>query len=218
MVGIEPVVRPGVFLSGRYLYNGRDLYRAVQCIVDLFPSIFKVYLPIHTVPMLLFRFRKLRLKDFVAAGLNTLRSTTFLSSFVAVFAYVLAKLRNMRQKDVTADAVFAGAICAIAVEIEKPARRTELAVYCVPRTLEILYALAGLPYLRLGDHLIFVVALALLMGVYHGSNKAAVKRTYASILDGIFGFNYSTNPPREQGAEKNRMSKSGAGGHGHDDE
>ncbi|KAF0852685.1 mitochondrial transmembrane protein TMEM135_A [Andalucia godoyi] len=185
------VISPGVFIDNKRIYGGRDLYRSLQVFVDVFPEMLKLYAPIHFVPTLLFRFRKLSPKGLLHCLKATIRSASFLSTFVSLFCYVLCKIRGLRNKDDQWQALIAGFLCAQSVEIERASRRSELAVYCIPRFLELVYRFLRLPVVPGYSILIFAMGLAVIMTLFHNADPDAIKSTYASVLKWVFGFDYS---------------------------
>jgi hypothetical protein len=109
-------------------------------------------------------------------------------------------------------------MCATSVEIERASRRTELAVYCIPRALETLWKFAEFPYMRGGNTIIFAGAIGIVMAVFHGLDKTAVKSTYASVLRFLFDFDYTTagltQPPNEIPSKKKSKDRVGEHDHG----
>jgi len=120
-----------------------------------------IYLPVHILPMLMFNLRNLR-KDptptLIKTLLGALRSATFLSTFVASIWYAVCLTRtrigpklfpnlpnhNMLDNKV---ALIGCLVCGISILIESKRRRSEMALYVLPRAL---YAFLDEIYLSRG--------------------------------------------------------------------
>ncbi|CAH9090688.1 unnamed protein product [Cuscuta epithymum] len=107
-----------------------------------FRKTFPLYFSLTFVPFVV-----LRLQKFMAAPVRTcwlaltgaVRSTTFLSSFVGLFQAVICLHRKIATKDHKLVYWVAGAASGLSVLLEKKARRSELALYVLPRAGESLW-------------------------------------------------------------------------------
>ncbi|KAK6926252.1 hypothetical protein RJ641_007971, partial [Dillenia turbinata] len=101
-----------------------------------FKKTFPLYFSLTFVPFVV-----LHLQKFMDSPLRTcwhafkgaIRSTTFLSAFVAIFQGVICLHRKVASTDHKLVYWVAGAVSALSILIEKKARRGELALYVLPR-------------------------------------------------------------------------------------
>ncbi|XP_031106942.1 uncharacterized protein LOC116011679 [Ipomoea triloba] len=107
-----------------------------------FRKTFPLYFSLTFVPFVV-----LRLQKFMAAPVRTcwhaltgaVRSTTFLSAFVGIFQAVICLHRKVATKDHKLVYWVAGGASGLSVLLEKKARRSELALYVLPRAGESLW-------------------------------------------------------------------------------
>mgnify|MGYP006889564863 CR=1 FL=1 len=90
--------------------------------------------------------------------------------FVAVFRYLTCFLKNKRGKMDRWNVIISCFVCAFSILFEHTSRRSELAMYLVPRAMESFWNLqvkhgrvANLP---LGEELVFALSMAFLMYCY----------------------------------------------------
>ena len=75
------------------------------------------------------------IKTLLKMSLSVSRSTAFLATFCALFMGAICAHRRTPLPDSTATYFVAGLLCSSAIMIEQPQRRTELALYVLPRAL-----------------------------------------------------------------------------------
>jgi len=158
------------------LLHPQQPYCSLQ-FVDVFLSCFKKILPLYAtltclplIGMDIGKFLKAPLSKLWVFALSTIRSTTFLSSFVAIYMSTICLHRKMVNTDHRFIYWLAGLLASTSILIEKKSRRFELALYALPRGLDSLYTLlcdrkwlASLPY---GDVLLFCLSMASIMYYY----------------------------------------------------
>jgi hypothetical protein len=88
------------------------------------------------------------IRTFWNAFKSASRSTCFLSAFVGIYQGVICLQRNIVSKDHKLVYFFAGACAALSALIEKKSRRTELALYTLPRAADSLW------YILVNRHLL----------------------------------------------------------------
>ncbi|KAK4740667.1 hypothetical protein SAY87_024255 [Trapa incisa] len=116
-----------------------------------FRKTFPLYFSLTFVPFVV-----LHLQKFMDAPARTLwlavkgavRSTSFLSAFVGLFQAVICLHRKVASKDHKLVYWIAGGIAALSVLIEKKSRRSELALYVLPRAGDSLW------YILINRHLL----------------------------------------------------------------
>lgn len=116
-----------------------------------FKKTFPLYFSLTFVPFVV-----LHLQKFTAAPFRTfwfavkgaVRSTAFLSAFVGIFQAVICLHRKVASRDHKLVYWIAGGISALSVLLEKKARRGELALYVLPRSVDSLW------YILVNRHLL----------------------------------------------------------------
>ena len=102
--------------------------------------------------------------------INIIRSSMFMAVFVAVFRFMMCHSKNYRQKMDRWNVVISCLTCSIAILFEPASRRSEIAMYLVPRALESLWKLqvisGRVKNLKYGEELVFALSMALLMFCY----------------------------------------------------
>jgi len=145
--------------------------------LDVFLNSFKKILPLYAtltflpaIGMAPTKFFKAPFSKLVSLAQSTLRSTTFLSTFVSVYMSIICLQRKIVNTDHRFIYWIAGIICSLSILIEKKSRRSELALYALPRGIDSLYTLlcdrkwlASLPH---GDLILFCLSMAGIMYYY----------------------------------------------------
>ena len=129
------------------------------------------------------------LKNFLK---NVVRSSLFLATFVAVFRFMLCHTKNLRHKVDRWNIIISSVTCSFTILFEPASRRSEIALYLVPRMLEALWAQnvqAGrISSIKYGEELVFSLSLALLMFCYQNLPEM-IKPSYYSLFRKFFGEN-----------------------------
>lgn len=154
-----------------------------------------VYATVHLVPLLLFRARSL-----VKAPLSTLGkvgsaiffSTSFITSFQFIFWSVFCSSRNLLQRDVRLTTVLAGLAAGLSVLWEKKSRRSELALFTLPRAIDCAWKILvkrglarNVPHAELA---IFAAAMGTILAFYQ-RDAAIIKPHYLGAMKRYFGAN-----------------------------
>ena len=71
---------------------------------------------------------------------NVIRSSLFLASFVAIFRFMTCHTKNLRGKVDRWNIIISSVVCAMSVFFEPASRRSEIAMYLVPRAMESFWA------------------------------------------------------------------------------
>ena len=153
----------------------------------------KVYIPIHLAPVLLFKRRLLWrhpvkvIKNFLK---NLLNSTAMMAMYVGMLYYCHCKIKNYRQKTDKYNQMLSGAVSWVMLFIESYNRRTEIALYMIPRMFE-----SGLSFLEYfgyiksppnAEVLAFAVGLSVLMYFYQNESKN-IRQTYRTLFQKYWG-------------------------------
>ena len=102
----------------------------------------KVYLPVHLLPLLLFRWRQLLAAPAPTLARSSralLGSVLFLSSYQFVVKSVMCALRNSARADIWWHPCSAGLLTGLTTLLENPKRVTELGLYCAAHSLRACY-------------------------------------------------------------------------------
>ena len=159
----------------------------------VFNLAYKFYIPIHILPALIFKRRKLTkepIKILRAAAKNILKSTLFISCYVSFYWYFICKIKNYRKKTDKWNIILAASLCCFSVLWEPSNRRSEMALYMFPRFLEsaMLY-LVDRGYVKpipKGEVVAFAIALSFIMYCYQNEEKN-IKPSYHSLFKKFFG-------------------------------
>ena len=115
-----------------------------------------------------------------------------MSVYVAIFRYMTCVMKNYRGKIDRWNVMIPGFFCSFAILFEPAYRRTELALYLIPRFLEAVWMfLEKRDLVKVVKHwevVVFSLAMGILMYCYQNEEKA-IKPTYLSIFKSIWGEN-----------------------------
>ena len=123
---------------------------------------------------------------------NIIKSSLFLAVFVSAFRFMMCFTKNTRQKIDRWNVIISSFVCAFAILFEPASRRSEIAMYLVPRALESLWTMQlrngrvrNIPF---GEELVFAVSMAVLMYCYQ-NKPHVIKPSYLSLFKQFFGEN-----------------------------
>jgi len=161
-----------------------------------FKNSFHVYLPVHLLPLLLFRWRTI-LKDPVHTLTHTVSaiamSTSFITSFQAIFWFVLCHSRHLTGYDNRFNTFLAGFASGLSILWEKPSRRPELALFTLARAFDVswnmlLAAKWGIKPIEHGEVFLFSIVMGLIMMFYQHIPET-FKPTYLKLVQRLMGHN-----------------------------
>lgn len=119
------------------------------------------------------------------SGRIVLRSSLFWAFYVALFRYMICFFKNTRHRIDRWNVVMAALISTFAIFFEPSYRRTELAIYLIPRFLEGLWTLLQkkgyVKSVEYGEVLIFSIAMGIIMYCFH-YEEGNIKSTYLSVF------------------------------------
>lgn len=166
----------------------------------------KVYAPVHLVPLLVFRYRKLLEKpqqQLTETAMGLLYSCMFLTTYQFTVKFSQCTLRNIRQTDDLPAALLSGLLTGFSCLFERPSRVSELMLYCVPKSLEACWnystkylGFRSVPYFELG---LFMFGNSVLVAAL----KEDLKSTYFNVAE--FLVTTSFNKKEGQKKLKNRQ-------------
>jgi hypothetical protein len=152
-----------------------------------------LYSFVHLMPLVLFRLRALLsapLPMLARTVSGIFCSTAFLTSFQAIYWTTFCTGRSILGADSRAVSIASGTLAGLSLLWEKPSRRAELALFCIPRCVDSLYLMGKTRgWLRPVPHahtLMFSGVMAVLMYFYQ-HYPHAYKPTYLNLLVKFFG-------------------------------
>ncbi|CAM6085969.1 unnamed protein product [Calypogeia fissa] len=201
LVGVHPFTK---MLPCHVLHAGNPscLAHNSRATRTAFKKTFPLYLSLTFVPFVVLNRQK-----FLGAPLHTcwnalkgaIRSTCFLSAFVSWYQGVVCAERKVLTKDHKSVYFIGGAVAALSVLIEKKGRRSELALYTLPRAADSLwYTLVKrhlLPDISHAEVALFCLCMGGVM-YYHEYEPV----TMAPFLRGLIGRFLNRSDTPDQGA------------------
>jgi len=158
-------------------------------------KVWAFYIPIHVIPILLFKRKELRNKPreiILKTLFRYLKSLLFMSSCIGIIYLTLCTTVTLRKKFDGFNMALATFNMSWSVLLEAESRRDEICLYILPRFLEsfwnflkhrkIMKPIAG------GENLLFGLATGLMAYYYHKEGKA-MKGAYRQIFKKFWGIN-----------------------------
>ncbi|KAL4444542.1 hypothetical protein ABPG74_016835 [Tetrahymena malaccensis] len=185
----------GGFLECKDFHEGTCLQEALLRFVTVIKNSYKYYIPIHLIPLLIFKRKKL-IKEPIATIKHTLynyiKSLCFMGSYVAVLKYFLCKTKNWRRRIDGWNPAISAFIAGFSVTLEPENRRSEIALFIMPRFFETLWnwlkrrrLVAPIPG---GELLVFAFAMGII-NYFYQMEENAIKPTYLSLFKRFWGVN-----------------------------
>ena len=126
----------------KYLHAHSCEWNALRKFWIVFSSVYKFYVPIHVLPVLIWKRKRLLrepIKILKTCIKNILQSCLFISTYVSLLWYFLCYFRNVRRKTDHWNVIYAAIVCCLGILWESAGRKTEMALYMFPRLLESCY-------------------------------------------------------------------------------
>ncbi|UZJ51618.1 hypothetical protein CBS101457_000938 [Exobasidium rhododendri] len=173
-------------------WENSHLWSPVDRFVEVVRWIMPVYMTLHFVPAVFLRMRSFK-KDparvFLRSLFGSIRSSSFLGLFVIIFQTTFCTLHQLHDKIVSSPTLSAhtptwlrkflvstmahwgaGFLTSLSLFVEHKRRRTELAMYVLPKGMESAWSVARqrswLPFVPGGDLLLTSAGMSLIMGTY----------------------------------------------------
>jgi hypothetical protein len=190
---IAKVLR-GEFIPCDLYHPGSCEFNALKRFIHVFNLAIKVYLPVHLAPLLIFKLKALMTNPVPHLNkllISLLKSCGFISAFGFLIRYGLCRFGSVFGYGRLTWAC-STVLASLSLGIETENRRTELALYLLPRALEACWNMSvsrhWVKSLPQGDWLLFAVAISTLM-CYFQTDPKNIKPTYRSIFRILFGDN-----------------------------
>ena len=164
-------------------------------------SMYKMYIPIHIVPFLLFKRKKLMKKysqtlcsplpELFKLAKSYTKSVLFAASYTGLLSLFLCLFKNLAG-DVNGVRVIppAAFFSGVALMFENSTRRQEIALFLVPKVLEAFHLLAKRrgfnAKVPIGEALIFGLAMAII-GYFYQFGAEHIKPSYYSACKKVIG-------------------------------
>ncbi|KAJ1840003.1 hypothetical protein LPJ73_006574, partial [Coemansia sp. RSA 2703] len=168
---------------------------ALATVLQSLPVALRIYAPLNASVLLLFKRRQLLTnprRALAKLALSSMRSSVFFALMVAGIINGSCAVRAVVGRDSVAGYVATGLVGGLAVLVEQPSRRVELAMYCFLRAVENAWDVGvrkGLwRNVRHAEVALFSAAMGVLMTIYQ-NDPATISLTYHSILTRVFGKN-----------------------------
>lgn len=153
-----------------------------------FVDALKIYAPVHLLPLLLFRYRKLAkapgptLQHLLA---SILRSSSFLSTFVVIIFFWICMIRKISKSESSFGTFLGCFTCGFSIFLERKSRRREMCLYVIHKAIESIWAkhLNNLS-IRGGATALFSISMGYLLSAYRHEPRAV--RPAARGLIGFF--------------------------------
>lgn len=168
-----------------------------------FRKTFPLYMSISLVPYCVFNAKRAMgdpANTMWTAFLGAVRSTAFLASFVSSFQAVVCTERNLftQKSDSGLLYMLAGFVASLSLLVEKKSRRSELALYVMPRALDSLFLTLTqdkwVPSIHLGEVALFSACMGALMH-YHNQEPDTMAPLVRTIIARIVFGQPAGAPP-----------------------
>lgn len=152
----------------------------------------KIYLPVHLIPIILFRLHHFAsLQKVLEIGeqyvVNVIQSCLFLSTYVFIIRFNTCFWRRLCQFDHEWMPVVAGLMTSLACRFERPSRVSELMLFCWPKALEASWRFLAMKgwvrEIKYGELPLFAVSAGILLS----SRREDYKQTYFNLVRLIIG-------------------------------
>jgi len=168
----------------------------------------KIYAPVHILPLLIFRYRKLMKepqKQVTDTAKALMYSCMFLTTYQFTVKFSNCMLRNARQVDDGYQAMLGGLLTGLACLFERPSRVSELMLYCVPKSLEACwnfgrkyYGFQPVPYFELP---LFAVGNAILVSALKEDLKSTYFNAVSFLVTGRFQNSSDDKKKKKKGGD-----------------
>eukprot|EP00347_Sterkiella_histriomuscorum_P000202 403376789 len=150
----------------------------------VFMKLLKINLPIHIIPLLLFKLKQLKQKPiqtFLKLVFNLVRSAMFLTSFVlSIFMVQCYGSRLFPNLSIKSLHILSSLFAGLGIAFEQAHKRVEITYFCLPRNCENIYNTLDsrnlVLYLPGQDALCFAVAMGMIAMCYsEGKNSFTLR-------------------------------------------
>lgn len=173
-------------------WENSHIWSPIDRFIEVTRWILPVYMTLHFVPAIFLRmgaFRKDPIRVFLRSLFGSVRSSSFLGVFVIIFQTIFCKCHELHDRVMSNESLrsvlptwlvnflvsqhmhwIAGFLTCLSLFVEHSRRRTELAMYVLPKGMESAWSVARqrswLPFVPGGDLLLTSAGMSLVMGTY----------------------------------------------------
>ena len=188
-------INRGEFLACELVHaHTCEVYALLHSWKMLVPAL-KVYIPVHVVPMLVLKSKELRKRPgelVVRCVKNIAKSCGFVALYSGVIRYLMCRVGRATGSSGRWTLSLCVLLGSFAVALETPRRRTELALFLLPRAIEALWSLLRkwrlVKAIQGGDKLLFAAATGLVL-LFYQNEPQLLKTNYLSVTQFLFGEN-----------------------------
>jgi len=184
----------GAFVGCREIHSYSCERHALSHSLRMLLLALKVYIPVHVLPMLL-RSKQLRRRPGQLAFRcvkGVAKSCLFVAVYSGIIRYAMCRLGQMTGSAGRWTLCICVLLGSLAIVIETPRRRTELALFLLPRALEAAWSLVrrgqGLRNIQGADQWLFAGAMGALL-LFYQNEPQLIKTNYLSVFRFLFGDN-----------------------------
>ena len=185
----------GSFFHWKHLHDHTCEWDAIKRFFMVFTNSLKFYVPIHLIPVIIFKLRKLRKepKRVIYGFLkNVGRSCMFLATYMTILKYCICLFKNLSGQNRPLVVILSGLCTFPGMYWEAPGRRTEMGLYFLSPFLEGMWMWfekrGYVTSIKYGEIYLFVFAMAIIMYCYQ-QEPDAIKDTYLSLCKKLWGEN-----------------------------
>ena len=185
----------GGFFHWKDLHDHTCEWDAFQRFFIVFKNSLKFYVPIHLIPVIIFKLKRLKKEPMrVIYGFlkNVFRSCMFLATYMTILKYGLCFFKNLSGQNRPLNVILAGICTFPGMYWEADGRRTEMGLYFLSPFIEGMwkwFEKRGLvSAIKYGDVYLFAITMAIIMYCYQ-MEPAAIKNTYLSLCKKLWGEN-----------------------------
>ena len=185
----------GGFFHCKDLHSHTCEFDAIQRFFIVFKNSLKFYGPIHLIPILIFKLKKMKtepLKVIKGYLKNVSKSCMFLATYMTLLKYGLCLFKNIMGQNRPLMIILAGLWTFPGMFFEAEGRRTEMSLYFFSPFVEGVWKwfvkrgyVTSIPN---GDVYLFSFTMAIIMYCYQ-MEPTAIKSTYLSLLKKLWGEN-----------------------------
>lgn len=132
------------------------------------------------------------MSSFKRTSWSIFKSTSFISSFQTIFWLVFCYSRKIIGRDTKYSTVLAGFFAGLSVLWETNSRRTELALFCLPRNIDCAWRMLMnrnlVRPIPNGEILLFSIGMGVIM-MYYQHQPEVIKRSFLGVLRKYFKDN-----------------------------
>mmetsp|Transcript_12183 Transcript_12183/g.13895 ORF Transcript_12183/g.13895 Transcript_12183/m.13895 type:complete len:201 (-) Transcript_12183:56-658(-) len=185
----------GEFFHCKYIHDNTCEYDAFVRFFGVIKNSMKFYIPIHLIPVIIFKLKKMRkepLKVLYGFVKNVTRSCLFLATYMTLLKYGLCFFKNLIGVNRPLNVILAGLWTFPGMFWEADGRRTEMGLYFLSPFIEGIWKWFDkrgmVTPIKNGDVYLFAITMGIIMYCYQ-MEPTTIKNTYLSLCKKLWGEN-----------------------------